>query len=57
MLNNVLVSYELASRPEGLMIGKGRKFRGRPVASSDQNEGFRMELVWSSDPILRRLFG
>jgi len=33
------------------------QLRGRSVASSDQNEGFRMELIWSSNLILRRLFG
>ena len=33
------------------------RLRGRSVASSDQNEGFRMELIWSSNLILRRPFG
>ena len=31
--------------------------RGRSVASSDQNEGFGMELTWSSNLILKRSFG
>jgi len=38
-------------------LERGNKFRVRSVASSDQNEGFRLELIWSSNLILRRLFG
>ena len=33
------------------------RIRGLSVASSDQNEGFRMDLIWSSNLILRRPFG
>jgi len=38
---------------QGIMnIQKTTKLRERSVASSDQNEGFRMELIWSSNLIL-----
>jgi len=36
---------------------KQKELRGRSVASSDQNKGFRMGLIWSSNLNLKRLFG